>query len=198
MAQTPAPAEETVQLRVSSHPEGATVYRESDGVRLGKTPIEVLARRGKGEAVFILRRTGYRAERLAVPVDKDQERLIALRPQRPSVPPSRTRGMPAPDVKALPAPDGKAGPAPDAKPPPAPADPAPAEAEGKPGPAPADGSGGDGASQPAQKPADRGDASDSGPASGGDKPRGKDDALDPFHLRQKSDDDSEKKEDSSP
>ncbi len=62
--------EETVSLLVGSHPEGATVYRESDGVRLGKTPLEVRARRGRGEAVFILRRNGFRAERLAVPVEQ--------------------------------------------------------------------------------------------------------------------------------
>jgi eukaryotic-like serine/threonine-protein kinase len=159
-----ASEEETVRLMVSSHPEGATVYRESDGVRLGKTPLEVRARRGRGEAVFILRRNGYRAERLAVPVDKDQERLIALRPQRAAVPPPRPRGVLVPAPSPAPLPTPEAGP---------PAQPAPsAPAAGK------DAAAGAPSAPPAE---DKEKGAGAGKDEDETKSRGKDDALDPFN-----------------
>jgi serine/threonine protein kinase len=159
-----ASEEQTVRLLVSSHPEGATVYRESDGVRLGKTPLEVRARRGRGEAVFILRRNGFRAERLAVPVDKDQERLVALRPQRASVP-SRTRGVPVP-LPTETRPDSGTAPA-------GAEDPADAEPTEVPD---------------SGKPAGDSGKTDTGKPAEDTKSRGKDDALDPFNrLRARKD-----------
>jgi eukaryotic-like serine/threonine-protein kinase len=69
-----------VNLLIMTQPDGATVYRESDGVRLGRTPLPVKVRRGLvGEAAFIVRRNGYRTERIAVPIAEDQEVLVTLR-----------------------------------------------------------------------------------------------------------------------
>ena len=72
--------EDMVNLVIMSQPDGATVYREADGVRLGHTPLRVRVRRGLvGEAAFIVRRNGYRTERIAVPIAEDQEVLVTLR-----------------------------------------------------------------------------------------------------------------------
>ena len=68
-----------ITLLIGSEPGGALVYREADGVRLGRTPIEVRVHRGAGEAAFILRRHGYHSERVALPVDSDRERIVVLR-----------------------------------------------------------------------------------------------------------------------
>jgi len=162
-----ASEEQTVRLLVSSHPEGATVYRESDGVRLGKTPLEVRARRGRGEAVFILRRNGFRAERLAVPVDKDQERLVALRPQRASVP-TRSRGVPVPPPTETRPDSGTAT--------------TPAEAEDEADAEPTE-------TPDSGKPGDSGKTdTETGKPADDTKSRGKDDALDPFNrLRARKD-----------
>ena len=162
-----APVEETVRLLVTSRPVGAAVYRESDGVRLGKTPLEVRARRGRGEAVFILRRNGFRTERLAMPVDQDQERTVALRRGTSlSVPPGSRR--PPPDA----APAGTTPPA-----------------AGEDGTSPrgvpedtAD-SGQPGSGQPGSGDGIDGDAGEKTPIKEEPvKKRGKDDALDPFNL----------------
>jgi hypothetical protein len=167
-----ASEEQKVRLLVSSRPEGATVYRESDGVRLGKTPLEVRARRGRGEAVFILRRNGFRAERLAVPVDKDQERVVALRLLKASAP-SRSRGVPV-----VPPPAEKPADSGTATPPQTASGEAPEDAE--PTEQPADGDVGKAADRPAD--GDAGKAAD-GPADDDTRSRGKDDALDPFNRR---------------
>jgi eukaryotic-like serine/threonine-protein kinase len=71
--------EDMVNLLLLTQPDGATVYREADGVRLGKTPLPVRVRRGQGEAAFIVRRSGYRTERVAIPVSENQEVLVTLR-----------------------------------------------------------------------------------------------------------------------
>jgi eukaryotic-like serine/threonine-protein kinase len=72
--------EDMVNLLILTQPDGATVYREADGVRLGRTPLPVKVRRGLvGEAAFIVRRSGYRTERIAVPIAEDQEVLVTLR-----------------------------------------------------------------------------------------------------------------------
>ncbi|HWM88280.1 MAG TPA: serine/threonine-protein kinase [Kofleriaceae bacterium] len=165
-----APEYETVRLLVSSHPAGATVYRESDGVRLGKTPLEVRARRGRGEAMFILRRNGYRAELLAVPVDKDQERLVALRPQKAPAPSGRKAPR---DVKPAPVPE----------PPAEPPDETETEAPTTPADAPdAEGETPRGVEEKAPAKDDKAPAKDDKAPAKDEKSRGKDDALDPFNL----------------
>ena len=80
-----------VNLLIMTQPDGATVYREADGVRLGRTPLPVKVRRGLvGEAAFIVRRSGYRTERIAVPIAEDQEVLVTLR--------GKAAGAPAPSA----------------------------------------------------------------------------------------------------
>ncbi|HUS63445.1 MAG TPA: serine/threonine-protein kinase [Kofleriaceae bacterium] len=92
----PGPGE--VSLVLASEPDGATVYRESDGVRLGTTPIEFRVQRGGGQAVFILRRTGYHSETVTLPVAEDQRKVVQLR--------EKARRAPATPPPSTPAPDG--------------------------------------------------------------------------------------------
>jgi len=80
--------EDMVNLLIVTQPDGAMVYREADGVRLGKTPLPVRVRRGQGEAAFIVRRNGYRTERVAIPVAEDQEVLVTLRGMRAAASPA--------------------------------------------------------------------------------------------------------------
>jgi serine/threonine protein kinase len=98
------PADDTVELVILSTPDGAMVYREADGVRLGKTPLPVRVRRGQGEAAFIVRRNGYHSERVAVPVDQNQEVRVALRGkgERPAPDPSPTITTTPTETKAAP------------------------------------------------------------------------------------------------
>jgi serine/threonine-protein kinase len=177
--------EETVKLMVHSTPEGAFVYRESDGVRLGRTPLEVRARKGRGEAVFILRRNGYRTERLAVPVDQDQKSTVVLR-TRGSSAPAATRIAPVGQARPKQAPAPPSPPAPD--PDGAVVDPFPEEKPGEilaPEDTPkTDGQPGDEPIDPDEKAGDKGDNGDKKKAAD-KKKRGKDDALDPFNRLRK-------------
>jgi eukaryotic-like serine/threonine-protein kinase len=101
------PGDETagtiVELRIDSVPQGARVYREADGVRIGRTPLVVTAQRGEGEAVFILRRTGYESTRVTAPVAQSGEARAVL--TRVSAPP---RATPPGEVKGPPESPGKA------------------------------------------------------------------------------------------
>lgn len=60
-----------VVLRIDSNPSGAKVYRESDGVRLGETPLEVSLTRGRGHAVFLLKKTGYHRAEIELSTKED-------------------------------------------------------------------------------------------------------------------------------
>ena len=113
------PDEDMVNLMIVTQPDGATVYREADGVRLGRTPLPVRVRRGLvGEAAFIVRRNGYRTERIAVPIAEDQEVLVTMRsksaPAAAAVTATPTEKKAAPNAAAGPttAP-GNASPDPD-------------------------------------------------------------------------------------
>jgi hypothetical protein len=160
-----APVEVTVRLLVASKPAGAVVYRESDGVRLGKTPLEVRARKGRGEAVFILRRNGFRTERLAIPVHEDQDRTVALRRGMATPPPVARRGVVTPpeDVDSTTPPPQAAAGAADAEP-------------GEDKHTGSDRKDGGATGKTDDKPAGEGARTD------GEPKRGKDDALDPFNL----------------
>jgi serine/threonine-protein kinase len=79
----PAPAESesesaVVVVSIDSKPAGAKVYREADGVKLGTTPMTVRVLRGDGEAVFIVKRAGYRTLRVSATVDRDSEHRVVL------------------------------------------------------------------------------------------------------------------------
>jgi eukaryotic-like serine/threonine-protein kinase len=72
-----APAQ--VELVIDSQPRGADVYREVDGVKLGKTPVTRRLDPVDGEAVFILKRSGFRDERVSLPADRDGKVKPTLR-----------------------------------------------------------------------------------------------------------------------
>jgi serine/threonine-protein kinase len=86
---------EYVTLLVESDPDGAVVYRESDGVKIGTTPVRYRVRRGPGEAVFILKKRGYRSESLVMDADEDDAFMVELHRWRPSAPEPAAKGSTA-------------------------------------------------------------------------------------------------------
>jgi hypothetical protein len=126
----------------------------------------VRARKGRGEAVFILRRNGFRTERLAIPVDQDQDRTVALRRGQPTPAPVARRGVAAPDEQTEPAttpPQAAAG-------------------ASEPGEDQHTASETKDAADKADKPPTDGKPPADGSKTDGEPKRGKDDALDPFNL----------------
>ena len=78
---TPAPkpaAPAMVELRVTSTPDGAEVFRAADGVLLGVTPLSLKAPPTSGTAVFRLKRAGYDDGRAELPADRDGSAAVAL------------------------------------------------------------------------------------------------------------------------
>ncbi len=67
-----------VSLSIDSTPPGARVYRLSDGVELGRTPFAVEVRQGTGSMTFLLRKSGYRSTKVAMPVSEDGVKKIKL------------------------------------------------------------------------------------------------------------------------
>jgi hypothetical protein len=67
-----------VKLVINSTPPGAEVFRLADGVRIGKTPFEQSILRTDGEAVYLLKLTGFHDERLTLPADRNTERTVTL------------------------------------------------------------------------------------------------------------------------
>jgi serine/threonine-protein kinase len=95
----PAPA--TIHVTVESVPSGADVYRASDGVRLGKTPLTRSYPRIDGELELVLKLHGHRDTRVTLSTSDDGKvtaKLPALPSTRP-VPPSagQTAKPPATD-----------------------------------------------------------------------------------------------------
>lgn len=73
------PAETSyVSLTLESQPTGARVYRLADGVELGRTPVTVKVRQGKGVMSFLLRKTGYSNTRIEMPVVADRKEMVSL------------------------------------------------------------------------------------------------------------------------
>lgn len=68
----------TVVLTIASEPPGARIYRQSDGVRLGVTPLDVTVRKGKGMAAFYLKKSGYSRASLEVATTDDVQVMTAL------------------------------------------------------------------------------------------------------------------------
>ena len=79
-----APA--TVELRVTSTPAGAEVFRAADGVLLGETPFATTAPASTGMAVFRLKLAGYDDARAELPADRGGATAVTL---------VRTRGKPS-------------------------------------------------------------------------------------------------------
>ena len=71
-----------VSLLIESEPDGASVYRESDGVFVGTTPVRYQVRRGAGEAMFILKKSGFKPAKLAMSATKDDAFMVELTRKR--------------------------------------------------------------------------------------------------------------------
>ena len=67
-----------VELRVTSTPEGAEVFRAADGVLLGLTPFTEKAPPTTGTALFRLKLAGYDDGRAELPADRDGAATVAL------------------------------------------------------------------------------------------------------------------------
>ncbi len=69
-----------ISLAIESEPEGATVIRKRDGVRLGMTPYRYETEAARGEVAFLLKLEGYRTTSVSMPGDKDSVRQVMLLP----------------------------------------------------------------------------------------------------------------------
>ncbi len=72
-----------VALSIDSSPSGARVYRASDGVELGRTPFTLDVRKGTGSMTFLLRKSGFRSAKVALPVTGDGKKEIRLESRKP-------------------------------------------------------------------------------------------------------------------
>jgi len=92
----------TVELHVESEPPGADVFRASDGVRIGRTPLLRTIPRGEGEAMFLVRLAGHRDEEVVLPANRDGRTLVKLTrtPARPRLPSFAPAAEPAPSTAA--------------------------------------------------------------------------------------------------
>lgn len=86
--QSPAPdpdaarkTSHNITVRIETRPGNARVYREADGVLLGPTPFTKSYERGDGTATFLVKREGFRTERLALTTDRDHKKTITLTPR---------------------------------------------------------------------------------------------------------------------
>jgi hypothetical protein len=70
-----------IRLEIVTTPDGASVYRSVDGVLLGTTPFAREIERTDGQAEFILKKAGYRDQRVALPADQDGMTGIRLTPE---------------------------------------------------------------------------------------------------------------------
>jgi hypothetical protein len=73
-----AKAPESVHLVIASDPVGAEVFRAADGVRLGVTPYQSERPASEGEAVFLLKLSGYSDQRVSLPADRSGEKQVKL------------------------------------------------------------------------------------------------------------------------
>ena len=78
----PLAVEAKVALVVESNPAGAKVYRESDGVLLGVTPVTYSVNRGSGSAMFLVKKAGYRTETVSMGIDRDDAFMVDLKRAR--------------------------------------------------------------------------------------------------------------------
>jgi serine/threonine-protein kinase len=73
-----ATAPRTLLWTVKSKPQGAEVYRKSDGIRLGRTPYGYTFEPTAGDLVFVIKKDGYKDQTLSVPAAKGGERMVEL------------------------------------------------------------------------------------------------------------------------
>jgi len=98
----------TVELVVESTPGGAEVFRAADGIKLGKTPFAKRFERTDGEAVFLVKLTGYQPATVSLSTAQDGKITAKLerdrvrtphRPGRPPPAPANDRPPPPPPPK---------------------------------------------------------------------------------------------------
>ena len=83
------PPSRMIRLDIVTTPDGATVYRAVDGVRLGTTPFSRELERTDGQAEFLLRKAGYQDQRITLPTDHDAMTGIKLTPEPRKRPPGK-------------------------------------------------------------------------------------------------------------
>jgi hypothetical protein len=90
----PPPAEPVrpamVHITIESNPSGAEIFRASDGMRIGVTPVIQELPRGDVEAGYVLRLRGYRDAQVNASLAHDLNKVIAL---------ERAAPLPAPKPK---------------------------------------------------------------------------------------------------
>ena len=72
------PKPSRVTLRIESRPTGAEVYRAADGVRVGTTPWSSEGESVPGQAVFVVKRVGYRDETVELDAERGGSRDVVL------------------------------------------------------------------------------------------------------------------------
>jgi len=65
-------------LHIDSRPSGAEVFRASDGIRIGETPLDLDIDKTRGQAVFTVRLSGYKDERVSLDADQDSSDNVTL------------------------------------------------------------------------------------------------------------------------
>jgi serine/threonine-protein kinase len=73
------PEVKQVVILIDSKPDGAEVYRASDGVRVGKTPYRYSLDPVEGELVYMIKRDGYKSEEVVLPANQDGRELVRLK-----------------------------------------------------------------------------------------------------------------------
>ena len=74
----PKPGDEIIKLELHSEPEGATVYRRADGVKLGITPYTDEFAKGRGELELLLKRDRYEQLVVSVPLQANFAESVTL------------------------------------------------------------------------------------------------------------------------
>jgi len=92
-----------IRIVIDSTPQDAEVFRASDGVLVGKTPLTDSHVQGAGKAVYLVKYPGYDSAEVSFDLDKDTRTLVEL--QRPKVRNSRghaSRTTPSPAATTTP------------------------------------------------------------------------------------------------
>jgi hypothetical protein len=67
-----------VQIRLTSDPSGAEVFRMPQGVRIGSTPLAYSMDATSGKVTLALKRRGYAEMVISVPGDRDHDQTVTL------------------------------------------------------------------------------------------------------------------------